>query len=108
MSNNEYLKNLFVGMISVPEKSSKSRTSGSSGVFDKSQYDVEKVKAHCQLLSELHPEDNDYNNPMFLQAVEHVLENGRYSAFMFQRKLNIGFNMAMRYIDKIRNILSDC
>ena len=108
MSNNEYLKNLFVGMINVPEKLSESRTSGSSGVFDKSQYDVEKVKAHCQQLAELHPEDNDYNNPMFLQAVEHVLENGRYSAFMLQRKLNIGFNMAMRYIDKIRNVLSDC
>lgn len=108
MSNNEYLKNLFVGMINVPERLSESRTSGSSGVFDKSQYDAEKVKAHCQQMAELHPEDNDYNNPVFLQAVEQVLENGRYSAFMLQRKLNIGFNMATRYIDKIRNILSDC
>ena len=107
MSNNEYLKNLFVGMINVPEKISESRTSGSSGVFDKSQYDVEKVKAHCQTLAELHQEDQDYQNPMFLEAIEHVLENGRYSAFMLQRKLNIGFNMAMRYIDKIRNILSN-
>lgn len=108
MSNNEYLKNLFVGKINVPEKLSESRTSGSSGYFDKSQFDVDKVKAHCQTLAELHPEDNDYNNPMFLQAVEHVLENGKYSAFMLQRKLNIGFNMAMRYIDKIRNIMSEC
>ena len=108
MSNNDYMKKIFVGAINIPEKTRDIRTGGSSGCFDKSQFDVDKVKAHCQTLAELHPEDQDYQNPMFLQAIEHVLENGRYSAFMLQRKLNIGFNMAMRYVDKIRNILSDC
>jgi len=102
------MKKIFVGSINIPDTPKDIQTGGTSGYFDKSQYEVEQVRAHCKWLAEFHPEDPDYNNPMFLQAIEHVLENGKYSAFMLQRKMNIGFNMAMRYIDKIRNILSEC
>jgi DNA segregation ATPase FtsK/SpoIIIE-like protein len=108
VSNNDYMRKIFVGVVNIPDVPKDIRTGGTSGYFDKNQFDVDKVKAHCQMLAELHPEDQDYKNPMFLQALDHVLENGKYSAFMLQRKLNIGFNMAMRYIDKIRNIMSEC
>lgn len=108
MNNNEYLQNLHVDTTKNPESTREVKNDRDYGCFDKRQYDLEMVKEHFKRIAELNPDDYDYNNPLFEKAIYCVLENGKYSAFMLQRKLNIGFNMAKRYIDKIRDIMNEC
>jgi len=80
--------------------------------------DDQEIKRTCKFLKEIaepefHPElvqlgsptglaEGEEKDPLYNQAVETMIESGRGSVSLIQRRLNIGYSRASRLIDQMR------
>lgn len=99
MVKNEYIDALFIGKRDCP-------VVDQYGRFDKSKFELKSIMALCEQLSREYPED-DYSTPDFIKAIEYVLEYGKCTGALIQRKLCIGITRSTQYAEKISQILTD-
>ncbi|MCF8104702.1 MAG: DNA translocase FtsK 4TM domain-containing protein [Desulfohalobiaceae bacterium] len=67
----------------------------------KSELDLQEWKQETEIRKSGNQGDDVLNDPLYDQAVEFVLGQGKASISMIQRQLRIGFNRAARFIEQM-------